>query len=111
MKDERRRQNEEKRSEKSFKSVVVVSKKEEKDRNFDTLKTRRSQLQKSKGGLRRISSPLVAINVVENADLDPEPFFLFNSSSKLNFLRSRHVSIVAKVFEILSPKKSRAGVA
>jgi hypothetical protein len=23
------------------------------------------------GGLRRISSPLVAINVVENADLDP----------------------------------------
>ena len=72
MKDERRRQNEEKRSEKSFfKTVVVVSKKEEKDRNFDTLKTRRSQLQKSKGGLRRISSPLVAINVVENADLDP----------------------------------------
>ena len=105
MKDERRRQNEEKRSEKSFKSVVVVSKKEEKDRNFDTLKTRRSQPQKSKGGLRRISSPLVAINVVENADLDPEPFFLFNSSSKLNFLRSRHVSIVAKVFEILSEEE------
>jgi hypothetical protein len=26
-----------------FKTVVVVSKKEEKDRNFDTLKTRRSQ--------------------------------------------------------------------
>ena len=113
MKDERRRQNEEKRSEKSFffKTVVVVSKKEEKDRNFDTLKTRRSQTTRKSGGLRRISSPLVAINVVENADLDPEPFFLFNSSSKLNFLRSRHVSIVAKVFEILSPKKSRAGVA
>ena len=81
------------------------------ERNFDTLTPLRSQPQKSKGGLRRISSPLVAINVVENADLDPEPFFLFNSSSKLNFLRSRHVSIVAKVFEILSPKKSRAGVA
>jgi hypothetical protein len=42
----------------------------------------------------------------ETSGLDSEPFFSFNYSSTLNFSRSHHVSLVAKVFEILSSKKS-----